>query len=347
MRESLIGVRLSVVATRAVVTCGVLAGCLGFSSPARAQIIFNFNYLAGQNDDGFQAPVVGAARQAALSAAGTLFSNYFGTLFSNSGIIDINVSSSQTPLPGTLASAGTFINLVPGFGLGEVVRNKLLGNGDINGASADGVVNVNFGAEWQLDPNIPAVGPGPGQTFDFFAAMNHELTHALGFSSFLSQAGTDPFGDGNAGTGNPGTWTKFDDFLKNSGGVDLINHGTGLTNQAVYDAAKTSAVTFNGANAVAAFGGPVPIFAPNPFQPGSSISHLNTNDPLFALAMMKHDRDYGPQEARTYSAVEIGIMTDLGYTRIAAIPEPGGLTLGFSLIVGLAVYRLKPRRAAA
>lgn len=48
---------------------------------------------------------------------------------------------------------------------------------DLNGASADGVVNVNFGQSWQLDPNA-AVGSGG---FDFYGVVFHEFTHALGF----------------------------------------------------------------------------------------------------------------------------------------------------------------------
>jgi hypothetical protein len=79
-------------------------------------------------------------------------------------------------------------------------------------------------------------------------------------------------------------------------------------------------VFFAGPNAVAGNGGlRVPLFSPNPWQDGSSVSHLD--DAFFNAVdlMMESATTPGPS-ARTLSAREIGVLRDIGYTMI---PEPG------------------------
>lgn len=312
----------------------VLAGGLTLGSPAQANLAFTYNYSGA-----FLDVTDGAARQQAMTDAGNLSSSMFGTYSSNSATLNIDVSGSNDPAASTLASAGSDFMFVPGFGGGEVIRNKLQSNGaiDLNGAAADGSVDVNFGNDWQLDPNAVVQS---GQ-YDFFAALFHELTHALGFSSSITQAGDDGFGGGLI---DPGSWSKFDQFMTNCSGADLVNHATGEINQGVYDGAKTSAMCFAGPNAMAAYSGnPVDLYAPNPYSTGSSGSHLNTDDPNFATSMMKHDRGEGP-EARDYSPVEIGILEDIGYTRVAttAVPEPGTMALLLTAgVLGMVARRRK------
>ncbi len=63
---------------------------------------------------GFLDPTEGAARQAALDTAGNLYSNLFGNYFSNSGTIDMSVTSTDNPASGILASAGSNFESVCG-----------------------------------------------------------------------------------------------------------------------------------------------------------------------------------------------------------------------------------------
>ncbi|MEO8248831.1 MAG: PEP-CTERM sorting domain-containing protein [Burkholderiales bacterium] len=328
---------------RAFVATGLLAGSLVSANTANASLAFTFDYSGNTAGVGFLDPVSGAARQTALTTAGNLFSTMFGNFFTNMGTINMGVTSTVDPNASTLASAfSNFVNVPGTFGGGEVIRNRLINGIDLNGAALDGGVDVNWGYAWELDPNTPAVAPGPGQTFDLYAALFHEFTHALGFGSEISgDPAGDRFGQGGDGSGSPGSWSRWDQFLSTCAivGTPLVNGATYTVSTAAVADARANGGCFVGINAMAANGaGPVQLFA-NPDQ-----SHLDTG--TFPTAMMKPDRDYGPQEARIYNGVEVGILTDLGYTRVTVgnnVPEPGSIAL---ILAGLAGLVLTTRRKA-
>ncbi len=331
---------------RAIVKGSVLAACLVCGSAANAALSFTFDYSTNTAGVGFDDAVTGAARKAALDTAGVRFSAMFGSFFDHTANIVLQATSTDDvlgPGGGTLASAGSQLTFAPGFGGTEVVRNKVISNGatDLNGASTDGSVDINWGAGWELDPDTPAVAgpfaPGAG-TFDLYAALFHEFSHALGFASLIGQDGKDPFGRGttvaSGGTGEPGNWSKFDQFLTNCSGASLIDAGTGLTNLAVYTPAITSSVCFESAEV-----GSVKMYTPASYAPGSSVSHLDGSG-TNVLAMMKFDRDTGPQEARVYNADEVNILTSIGYRlAVTAVPEPGSIALVLAALGGAAWVR--------
>ena len=290
-----------------------------WASIANANLLFSYDYSGNTPGVGFLDPVDGPARRLALESSGTQFSTLFSSFFTNSATITLAVTSTVDGNAPTLASAGSNTVSAPGtFGAGEVIRGKLIDATDLNGADFDGIVDVNWGYAWELDFNTPAVGPGPGQTFDLYAALFHEYTHALGFGTLISTVGIDSSGMGGQGSGTQGTWGKWDQFLADGANSPLINLGNFEVNQSALSNAQTNGGFFVGPNAVAAYGGnPVPLFA-NP-----DISHLDettfSTPNVPANFMMKPTRDYGPQEARGWSGVEVGILTDLGYT---VVPEP-------------------------
>ncbi|WP_166424483.1 PEP-CTERM sorting domain-containing protein [Paraglaciecola sp. 20A4] len=306
--------------------------------PSHASLMFNFDYSDNVANVGFLDNTEGAARQSALETAGNLFSNMFGSYFSNSGTIDLSVTSTDDSNSGTLASAGSnFVSSCSGpSGSGgcvvnEVVKTKLQTGVDANGADTDGSVDVNWGWNWQLDADTPA-DPSLDE-FDFYAAIFHELTHALGFSSAIFEDGSGLFND---------EWAAFDIFLQNSNGTNIIDDEFYLS-QGVWDAASVggtgNGLFFGGANAVAANGGNlVGIYSPTTWAVGSSGSHLDGAP--FPTDMMKYDRDFGP-ETRGYSAVDVGVLTDLGYSRVTDVPEPSTFGIG---IVGLLSLMFARRR---
>jgi hypothetical protein len=96
---------------------------------------------------------------------------------------------------------------------------------------------------------------------------------------------------------------------------------------------------FDGPNARAANGGNrVGLYTPTSWADGSSVSHLDTDNATFAGMMMFHEVGTGAA-ARRYSAIEVGILTDLGYT--AMVPEPGAWAL---LLAGLGVLGWRGRQ---
>ena len=161
----------------------------------------------------------------------------------------------------------------------------------------------------------------------------HEILHAFGYTSSTGAATTN--------TGN--VWNTFDNFLTTSTGTRLISVG------GVFDTGLNSALTggpgvfFSGSNAMAANGGNrVAIYSPDPWSDGSSGAH--TDDATYANTMMIAATTTGPG-ARTLTAIEVGILTDLGYT-MSAIPEPStyAAILGTAAL-GVTIIRRRRRSA--
>jgi hypothetical protein len=315
---------------RALLTSGLLIGGLTFGSAAQAAISFQFNFLDGAGT-GFNDATTGTSRQTALNSAASLFSSMFGSHFSDSGTIVLNATATDDPMSGNLASAGSQLSLaggaLGGFNLQGVISTKLQTGIDLNGASADGTVNFNFGQNWQLDANAPVSG---GQ-FDFYGVAFHEFTHALGFASLINQNGTDLFGNSTAGH-----WGTYDQFLVDQSGNAVVNASTFDINSSVWNTASIGGTSpaagmfFNGANAVAANSGQlVGLYSPTTWIDGSSISHLDTDNPDYSGMMMLHAVGTG-SAARDYSMIEVGMMQDLGYTAVTAVPEPDSLAMMFA-----------------
>jgi hypothetical protein len=322
--------------------------------PARADIFFTFNYDMSTSI-GFNDPMFGATRRAALTDAGNRFSTLFGTHFDHTANIAVTVENIDNISSGVLAYAsGNNVLVGSGgyFGAGETVRQKIQSNGttDINGSADDAAVGVNWAYNWELDPNVSVANDMVLDNLDFYAAMLHEFTHAIGFVSALfpdamdgmGQDGTSRGGGTRGGIDYGGYWNKFDQFLTDGAGDPLIDPSTFLVDQADFQdavggAGSFGSVNFAGSNAVTGYGMPVELLAEtNPYDP-SNISHLHRQ--IFNTSMMKPDRAGDVDEARTWNTAEVGILTDLGYT---TIPEPGAFVLvGLFTISALLVERTR------
>lgn len=326
---------------RTALVGALLVSGLTFGSTAQAAISFQFNFLDSAGT-GFNDAAAGSTRQAALNNAASMYSTLFGQYFTNSGTIVMNATASDNPLSDNLASAGSQVVLFggtpDGFNLDEVVRTKLQTGVDANGASADGSVNVNFGQPWQLDSGATVTN----SQFDFYSTLFHEFTHALGFSSLINQDGTGLF--------NTNNWAVYDKFLVDKNGNAAVNHSTFAIDSGVWNTASVGGTSpgagmfFNGANAVAANGGQlVGLYSPTTWSEGSSVSHIDTDNPAYDGMMMLHAHGTGA-DARNFSTVEVGMLQDLGYSPVAVVPEPESYAM---MLAGLGVLGMVRRRRKA
>ena len=146
--------------------------------------------------------------------------------------------------------------------------NKRAGS-DLNGAGT-AEIQANFNSSfsnWHFGSGAP-----PANKYDFETVVLHEIGHGVGLLSGIYQSGStirwDPVG------GNVPLITGT--FVVNNANKALTTFANGSA--ALKTAATSGQVFFNGPQAKAANGGAKPrVFAPNPFQPGSSLSHWDEN----------------------------------------------------------------------
>lgn len=282
----------------------------------RGGLVFDFQYGTGSE-------YWTADRKAALVDAADMLADYLSVPDTRTLTFSVTGESTNS---GTLASAGSGLYTFPGFNK-TIVQTKIQTGVDLNGGSVDGQINWNFYHSWDTDD---VVGAG---SFDFKAVAMHELMHTFGFLSLIDSAGnnTDDY------------WSYYDQFVVDSNGDSPIASGTYLWDTA-YNTNLTGGdggLYFGGANAVAAFGGLVPLYTPNPWNSGSSVSHLDTT--YFTgddWKMMNHAVTTGPG-VRTLSAVELAMLEDLGYSlAVSAVPEPGQVAASLVLLAGVGGYVL-------
>jgi hypothetical protein len=280
-------------------------------------IKFAFNYTTGSdlwNED----------RRAALEKAAASYNAYL--LVTHAVTLTYDVSATNTPGDGTLASAGSpLISSAPGF-WPTVVQNKLITGIDSNGAAADGEIDWNFGYSWGLGDSV-------GNTeYDLTTVALHELMHSFGFLSLVGSAGS------NTGRG----WSVFDSFISTSNGTRAIRPN--YTWNTAFDANLTGGnggLYFGGVDAVTAYGALVPLYTPNPWEEGSAISHLD--DATFTGSDRNIMNAHIPTGlgVRIPNAIELGILEGIGYTVITA-PVSGGSAV---VLIGFIFLRRARRKS--
>ncbi|MCV7216066.1 Ig-like domain-containing protein [Mycobacterium crocinum] len=276
-----------------------------------------------------------SAARAELAATAIYLSSYFEP--QHDVTITYAVTGQYSLAGSTLASAGS--DLISDQGFAEtVVQHKILTGEDLNGSAADGTIDWNFGYGWGYFSTVPA------GSYDFQSTAMHELLHTYGFLSVIDSAGNNSIEN----------WTTFDKFVVDKYGNSVW---TGPNDTTFNSTAYNSNLT--GGNGGLYFGGPtlpttyayqanqnnpVPLYTPNPWESGSSMSHLNDNyyngsSDLRPEMLMNAASDTGPGVTKL-SDIEIGIMADLGYkmvglsnaTMVSASPTVAVLFIGLMLV---------------
>ncbi len=188
--------------------------------------------------------------------------------------VPIRVTANWTPLgPGVLGSAGAtsiwrdFAGApTPNTWFPVAVASKIIGT-DIDPSKDDIVANFSSTFTWYYGTDGNA-----GVNYDLMTVVLHELGHGLGFFGSMTVSGG--IGTWGLGSGFP---VMYDRFAINGSSQFLIDTGLFPNPSAALAAQLVSnSVFFAGPNVGAANGGFAGrLYAPNPFQSGSSYSHWN------------------------------------------------------------------------
>ncbi len=265
-----------------------------------AEVTFEFTFFDVETGTGvgFDDPLLGADRRAALEET----AREIGARIGQTATVEIGIAPSETDGSGPIGvAAATFVDTSPGVRDGEVYRRIVLGLPDTD-PGLDGGMVFDFGYQVTLSGT-----PAPGETC-FRDVVRHELTHALGFGSFLKADGT-----GFNGT-TPDMYTRFDGMLTSDVGAGtglpvVDEDGNLLLDGATYAAAHGSGLVFDGPATRAANGGlPLKLFGADPTHSGTAADVMF---PSPAMGAVRED----------WSASDIAVLTDLGYTITEGTPD--------------------------
>ena len=278
--------------------------------------------------EGFNDPVLGAARRAAYQYAMGIWSQYLVASYPGE---TITIDATMDPLGGTANSAVLGMtgpkNLWINFGGGQAntfyadaLANHLHGsdlssdsemvaqfNTDVDNSTVLGSENWYYGTDGNSGTNV-----------DFVSVVLHEMGHGLNFLDTINTNGS--WADGS----HPGVYDKFLQ-TGSTGGTAL----TAMTNAQRAAAIIGNNLYWNGANGIAGDSGIRPkLFAPNPYQSGSSVAH--TDETIYRNDLMSPVYS-GPDH--TPSAMDLGMFADMGWTLSSgaasvAAPASAGLATG-------------------
>ena len=203
----------------------------------------------------------------------------------------------------------------------------LYGAGDTD--NEDGIIN--FSNNSRFDWYTATDGNPAGGQYDAVTVALHEIGHQVGFYPTYEMSKDNTWGYNIIG--NQYRLTKWDTLLRDASGhapaAGQVNDAFNETGNPIY---------FTGSEAVAEYGGNIPIYAPADYAPGSSLSHVDEQPP-FESYLMSYSLNTG-EAIHSLSAVEVAMLRDLGWN---AVPEPASAVL---LAFGAAVLSRRRRKTA-
>ncbi len=167
----------------------------------------------------------------------------------------------------------------------------------IDNTAADAFIVFSSSISWNTGPAAPTFSQ-----YDFRSVVVHELGHTLGYISTYDST-SDTWWDGGLTEWDKHLWdAQTGGNQPNAGGSGTPGNFNQTANPAYFDG--TYAKAANGGNRVA-------IYAPSPYEPGSSLAHLDES--TFPNALMSTSIS-NSQLVRQPTALEWQIMKDLGWT---------------------------------
>ena len=278
---------------------------------ANAQIVWNVTYADGNirpSGTGFADPTVsgsttiGQLRRDSVTAA----TNYLGSVLDGRGTVNLKFNSSQSDGTGFLAFYGPLWYQQDGS-----FQNGLAFQGArTNSFPSDqhGSGQFDFGFGW----NYAGQTPDPAK-YDMVSVAIHEVTHGLGFLSFLESNGQ---GSNGSTLGTPDGYSGFDKYVQRGTGTggSIINTDINSANFGSFTG-PVSALTggndpvtglFFGASTHGRYTTVPSRSSPRHLKDGSSVSHVND-----ANAVM--NMNINPNTVKRFQRYEIAMLLDIGW----------------------------------
>lgn len=202
--------------------------------------------------------------------------------------------------------------LIPNTFYPQALANKLHGS-DLDETEPDIIARFNSGfSSWYFGTD----GSVPIGYYDFATVVLHELAHGLGFiGSMYRDSINEVCG---FGLSVPPLPVVYDRFTQDEGTIPLIS----FTNPSPLLCTKlTAQVYFSATHTVDVYNDRVPLYSPNPWQPGSSYSHLeeifnNTPNQLMTFSVDPGAATHHP------GPVALAMLQDMGWTVPSSVPTP-------------------------
>lgn len=285
------------------------AGLLALLPTVAPAVNLVADYSGEEAGVGFNNATNGAQRQAAFQYCLDLW----GDQLQGPNNVTITVRAEfATGLPsGVLAFAGpdTFYSNFSGAPLintwyANTLREALTGS-DPNGGTFDVDVTINEtpgAGGWFF--GIPPANPG-GSQFDLVTVLLHEVGHGLNFLDLISES------TGAWGGGTPDVYGRH---LNRLGGSP--SDFEAMSNAQRLAALTSSQVYFDGTRENAYYGttNDIRIYAPNPYEGGSSISHFNLGS-FSPFQLMEPAVGTGVSNRMHDVGYAMEVFVDLGYTQ--------------------------------
>ena len=164
---------------------------------------------------------------------------------------------------------------------------------------ADMLCVVHFYYQFSTSPYLPSA-----RQLDLRTVLLHEFTHGLGFSAGATVLGGVEIG---------GETTKFSDFLYTGNGKKLWNSETGWLEGTEDElTGSDGGVVFDGPRVRELQGEAEPVYAPDSYNPKSSLSHWAVSGEGAWRSVMEPGIAAG-EVCREYTAKELAALADLGY----------------------------------
>ena len=145
---------------------------------------------------------------------------------------------------------------------------EALSGQNLGGSLNDVDIDINIRNDWYFGTD----GDTPSSQYDLMSVLLHEFLHGLGFLGTMTVTGS----QGSWGRDFPRRPDSYERFTETAGGADLVNTSVYPNpSTALGNALQSGSVWFNSPRTNRTITDRVRLYAPDPWEPGSSFSHLD------------------------------------------------------------------------